>query len=123
MVTHFPIKSVDQAAIEMKKELFEKMDCQCKLNVVVLEIEAMYSFIRERIGDDQVIKQTRAELLMADYKKALDNGVVYHDYSNSHSDVLLTIEYIRAAVDIILGQHSSTDKAHKRNLFSPEQGE
>ena len=123
MVTHFPIKSVDQAAIEMKKELFEKMDCQCKLNVVVLEIEAMYSFIRERIGDDQVIKQTRAELLMADYKKALDNGVVYHDYGNSHSDVLLTIEYIRAAVDIILGQHSSTDKVHKRNLFSPEQGE
>ena len=53
VAAHFPIKSIDREAIEMKKELFEKMDSQCKLNVVVLEIEAMYCFIRERIGDEQ----------------------------------------------------------------------
>ena len=52
---------------------------------------------------------------MADYKKALDKGQ-YYDDMGKQSDVLFTIEYIRSAVDIILAQHSSTDK--KRTIFS-----
>jgi hypothetical protein len=56
--------NVNYEQLAQKKDLFASMDPQCKLNVVSLEIEALYGYICERTGEP---KQTRGAMLMQDY--------------------------------------------------------